>query len=111
MLQNIEPFARVFGLDILYRNADKQSVELALPLLQDSDELVRLKTAQTLRAMTGQHFTETQNNEWTKWWTENKTNFVVQLHPEELRPQLPGIRAGDVGDRPPPATPPENLPR
>ena len=86
LLQNSEPGARIMGLRILYLNAEKQSVEMSLPLLLDPDELVRLKAAQILRALTGRHFTEAQTDEWIKWWNENKTNFVVELHPEELRP-------------------------
>jgi len=85
-----QPAARMMGLRVLYENADKQSVELALPLLKDSNEFVRQRSAATLRALTGQHFTDKQTAEWDKWWTENKTNFVVQLHPEELRPQRRG---------------------
>jgi len=86
LLQNPQPVAQLLGLAVLGQNPEKQSVELALPLLQAPDEFVRLKAAQTLRALTGQHFTEDQTDEWIKWWTENKTNLVVQLHPEELRP-------------------------
>jgi HEAT repeat protein len=86
LLQSPEPSARIIGLWILYKNKDKQSVELALPLLKDPLEPVRAKAAKTLRALTGQHFTEDQPDQWEKWWAENKTNFVVQLHPEELRP-------------------------
>jgi len=87
LLQNPQPVARLLGLRVLDQNPEKQSVELALPLLRDPDELVRLKAAQTLRVLTGQHFTEDQLDEWVKWWTQNKTNLVVRLHPEELRPQ------------------------
>jgi len=90
LLQNSEPLARMIGVGVLYQNADKQSVELALPLLKDSERMVRARTAATLRALTGQHFTNEQAGEWEKWWNENKTNFVVQLHPEELRPQRRG---------------------
>ena len=90
LLQNSEPLARMIGLNVLYKNAEKQSIELALPLLKDPVGIVRLKAAQTLRALTGQHFTEDQTDEWVKWWTENKTNFVVQLHSEELRPRRGG---------------------
>lgn len=88
LLQNSQPTARLLGLRVLDQNPEKKSVELALPLLRDPDELMRLKAAQTLRVLTGQHFTEDQVDEWVNWWTKNKTNFVVQLHPEELRPQL-----------------------
>jgi hypothetical protein len=111
LLQNSQPTGRLLGLRVLDQNPEKQSVELALPLLKDSDELVRVKAAQTLRVLTGQHFAEDQPDEWTKWWSENKTNFVVQLHPEELRPQFPGVPPDGSGDRPPPRTLPQHLPR
>jgi hypothetical protein len=110
LLQNSEPLARMIGLRILYENAEVQSVEMALPLLNDADQQLRLRAAATLRALTGQHFTEDQADEWEKWWTENKTNFVVQLHPEELRPRFPGFRPGNPGNRPRPVKLPENLP-
>jgi HEAT repeat protein len=110
LLQNNEPMARLVGLKILYQNAEPQSVELAIPLLNDPEPAVRLRTARTLRALTGQHFTDEQPRLWQEWWTANKTNFVVELHPEELRPRFPGSPAGDIGGRPPPATPKENFP-
>ncbi len=87
LLQNTEPLARLIGLKILYQNAEKQSVELAMPLLNDPERAVRMRAAGTLRALTGQHFAEDQTDEWKEWWTANKTNFVVQLNPEELLPQ------------------------
>jgi HEAT repeat protein len=88
LLQNPEPVARLLGLTALSQNPEKESVELALPLLRDPDEIVRLKAAQTLRALTGQHFTEDQTDEWIKWWTENKTNLVAHPPSEELRPHF-----------------------
>jgi len=87
LLQNSDPNIRGgLGLVILYQNADKEAVELALPLLKDPEIPVRIRAAATLRALTGQHFTDEQAAEWENWWTENKAHFVVQLHPEELRP-------------------------
>ncbi len=111
LLQNSEQLARMIGLNVLYKNAEKQSVELALPLLKVPDELVRVKAAQTLRALTGQHFTDEQADEWGKWWVVNKTNFVVELHPEELRPQHRGTNdiRWYLTNRPPPSA--ENPPR
>jgi hypothetical protein len=82
MLQSPQIVARLLGLRALDQKPEKQSVELALPLLRDPDEMVRLKAAQTLRTLTGQQFSEDQADEWTKWWVENKTNFVPQQHPE-----------------------------
>ena len=83
MLQSPQIVARLLGLHALDQKPEKQSVELALPLLRDPDEIVRLKAAQTLRALTGQQFTEDQTDEWAKWWTQNKTNFAAQSHPQE----------------------------
>jgi HEAT repeat protein len=108
LLQNPQAVAQLLGLSILSQNPEKQSVELALPLLRAPDELVRLKAAQTLRALTGKHFTEDQTDEWVKWWMENKTNFVVHLHPEELRPRLPNAPLPGAGERPPPRSRQEN---
>ena len=90
LLQNPEPLARLIGLRVLYEKAETQSVELALPLLKDPEPLVRMRAAATLRAFSGLHFTEDQADQWQAWWTANKTNFVVELHPEELRPQRRG---------------------
>ena len=81
LLQNPAPVARLFGLYVLHQNADKHSVELALPLLKDADALVRTKAEDTLCDLTGQHFTEDQVDEWIKWWMANKTNLVAQPHP------------------------------
>jgi len=90
LLQNPDLIARMIGLRILYANAEKQSVELALPLLKDPEPMVRRRTAATLRALTGQHFTEDQSDQWEKWWNEHKATFVVELHPEALRPEWRG---------------------
>ncbi|HUC84032.1 MAG TPA: HEAT repeat domain-containing protein, partial [Candidatus Acidoferrales bacterium] len=80
LLQNTNPSLRCLGLSILYHNADKQAVEMALPLLMDREPEVRSRAAALLRGLTGQHFTETQAGEWEKWWVANKANFAIQLH-------------------------------
>src|ERR1019366_10591660 len=70
---------------IFSKNANKQSVELALPLLHDPDELVRLKAAQTLRELTGQNFSEDQADEWGKWWMTNKNQFISPFYTRAIR--------------------------
>lgn len=107
LLQNPESHARLIGLWILYRNANKQSVEMALPLLRDTDELVRKKAAQALHGLTGQPFTEDQPDQWEKWWNENQATFVVKLHPEELWPQrrVDNPFQRDFTNRPPVSVP------
>ncbi len=84
LLQNSDPMARMDGVTILYRNANKQSVELALSLLNDPNPFVKELAGSTLRALTGQDFTDDQSGEWEKWWNENKTNFVVQLRRQKF---------------------------
>ncbi len=107
LLCNSEPFARLLGLKILYQNANPESVELTLPLLKDAEPILRKRAAATLRAFSGQHFTEEQAADWEKWWSENKSGFVVQLHPEEMRPPRRSLDNSRAPNRasPPPSTP------
>jgi HEAT repeat protein len=86
-LQNTEPLARLMGLNVLYQNAGSQSVQMTLPLLKDAEPGIRGRAAAVLRAMTGQHFTEDQADQWQAWWTANQAHFTVELHPEELHPR------------------------
>ena len=79
------PLARMVALNIFSKNANKQSVELALPLLHDPDELVRLKAVQTLRELTGQNFGEDQADEWGKWWMTNKNQFISPFYTRAIR--------------------------
>jgi HEAT repeat len=83
LLQNPEPVARLLGLDVLEENPTKQSIELALPLLEDLIGSVRVQADETLRMLTGQNFTAEQTDEWIKWWDANKTGIPAQLHPAE----------------------------
>ncbi|MDR3456227.1 MAG: DUF2330 domain-containing protein [Verrucomicrobiae bacterium] len=109
LLQNPDPNVRGgLGLQILYQNAGKPAVEMALPLLKDPEKLVQIRAAQTLRAMTGQPFTEEPAGAWENWWALNKTNFVAQLHPEELPRQRfhPATFSNETVDKPPVRTPP-----
>ena len=93
LLQNPEPSARMVALNIFSKNANKQSVELTLPLLRDPDELVRLKAAQTLRELTGQNFSEDQADEWGNWWKANKSQFVPVHYAQAIQavPQNGGV--------------------
>jgi hypothetical protein len=86
MLRNSEPSARVDGLSMLYWKADKSSVAMALPLLKDPIDLVQERANAVLCALTGQHFTQDQPEQWGKWWADHQADFVVERHPEELQP-------------------------
>lgn len=88
MLKNSNMQARLMGLRTLYENHQKSSVELALPLLKDPEKMVVYWAARNLRALTGQHFTAEQADQWQAWWSKNKAHFTVQTHPEELNPTM-----------------------
>ncbi len=85
LLRHKHATIKILGLRVLYENAEKQSVELALPLLKDSRTVVRNRAAATLRALTGQRFTADQSEQWEAWWAANKSHFTTELHPDELK--------------------------
>jgi len=80
LLRNSQPLARQFGLLGLSRKPERQSVELALPLLRDPDGVVGRQAALTLNWLTGQEFTDGQAGRWTDWWAKHKTKFVARNH-------------------------------
>ncbi len=82
LLHNSEPFARLVGLVVLVGNATPESVELALPLLKDTDLMVRNRAELSLRRLTGQTFTADQTDEWNRWWSANQAHFVVPPPPQ-----------------------------
>lgn len=84
LLQNSEAYARLSGVTILYRNANTQSVELALPLLKDPNPWVAAMAGSTLRALTGRDYADDQVDIWNMWWNENKANFAVRRRPMDF---------------------------
>ena len=97
LLRNTEPNARMTGLMMLYWKADQQSVAMALPLLKDPIDLVQERANAVLCALTGQHFSQDQPEQWEKWWADHQANFVVERHPEELQP--PRVREYELRRR------------
>jgi hypothetical protein len=98
LLQNEDPNIRGgLGLVILSQNADPEAVEMALPLLHDPEMAVRVRAADTLRALTGEPFGYEQSAEWEKWWTENKTKLVVRPQPEPSPWRPDGRAYHDLG--------------
>jgi ferric-dicitrate binding protein FerR (iron transport regulator) len=84
---------------------------MALPLLKDAEPPIRMRAAATLRAMTGQHFTEEQVDQWQAWWTANQAHFTVELHPEELRPRRFRPSLDGTNEPPPVRVTPEAISR
>ena len=78
-------FAKLIGLKVLQQNGDSRSVDLAIPLLKDSDEFLRKRAGATLEKITGQNIAYDQPQKWEEWWAANKSGFVRT--PEAINPK------------------------
>jgi HEAT repeat protein len=68
--------ARVMGLKILRQNADAKAVELTLPLLRDTNSIVRNRAFALLQTVSGQDLPQNDPAKWGQWWAANKDSFV-----------------------------------
>ena len=66
---------RLMGLKILERNGDAKAVELTLPLLRDTNSVLRSRAFAVLRTISGQDVSENDPAKWDQWWTANKATF------------------------------------
>jgi len=85
LLHNSLGMARMCGLAVLAIDANSQSVELAIPLLKDPEEAIRIRSHDLLTDLTGQNFPADRPEQWEKWWEQNKATFTVSISPEDLR--------------------------
>ena len=85
LLHNSLGRVRMLGLAVLRIDMNSQSVDLAIPLLKDPEEVIRLRAHDLLTDLTGQNFPVEQPEQWEKWWEQNKTTFKVSISPDELR--------------------------
>ncbi len=67
--------ARLAGLKTLQQQGDAEAVELILPLLTDTNRLVRNRAFFVLRNITGEAVTENDPSKWQAWWKTNKSSF------------------------------------
>jgi len=74
--------ARFGGLRILERNADAAAIELTLPLLRDTNSVVRSRAFAALQTITGQNISDNDPAKWEAWWAANKATFK----PRKLEP-------------------------
>jgi hypothetical protein len=70
--------ARVMGLSVMRHNADPQAVALTLPLLRDTNSIVRNCAFMVLRTLTGQDIPQNEPAKWEQWWAANKKTFVAR---------------------------------
>ena len=77
--------ARLMGLQILRHNADAEAVDLSLPLLSDTNSIVRSRAFTFLRTVSGQDFPQNDRAKWELWWAVNRGTF----HPRTDSDQKP----------------------
>ena len=70
--------ARLTGLRLLQRNADPKAIELTLPLLRDSNEIVRIRAFGAMAAITGKDISKDDPVKWEQWWMANKNTFTAR---------------------------------
>jgi HEAT repeat protein len=73
--------ARLIGIKILRHNADAQAIELTLPLLRDTNSLVRTRASSLLQSVSGQDIPATDPAKWDAWWAANKSTFTPRKVP------------------------------
>jgi HEAT repeat protein len=78
---NRRTIARLMGLRILRQNADAQAVALTLPLLRDTNSIVRNRAFDLLRTVSGQDIPQNEPAKWEQWWAANKETFAAPTRP------------------------------
>jgi hypothetical protein len=73
--------ARLMGLKILRQNADVEAIALTLPLLRDTNSIVRNRAFALLRAVSGQDLPQNDPAQWDQWWAANKETFAAPTPP------------------------------
>jgi HEAT repeat protein len=63
---------RLMSLRVFQRNADTRAIELTLPLLRDSNVIVRNRAFAAIKAMTGEGVSDDDASKWERWWETNK---------------------------------------
>ncbi len=82
LLTNSLTMARLMGLRVLQHNADAKAVELGLPLLRDTNSIVRNRAFALLRSVTGQELPQNDPAKWDEWWAKNRDTFKTARPPE-----------------------------
>jgi len=69
--------ARLMGLKVLRQTADAEAVALTLPLLRDTNSIVRNRAFALLHVVTGQDIPQDDPPKWEQWLAANKDTFVA----------------------------------
>jgi hypothetical protein len=69
---------RLIGLRAMQGIGDASAVELTLPLLRDTNSVIRSRGFSTLEAISGQNISDNDPQKWETWWAANKTTFPAR---------------------------------
>lgn len=67
---------RLFGLHAVQNIADATAVDLTLPLLRDTNSVIRSRAFTVVQEITGQSLSESDPAKWEAWWAENQRVFT-----------------------------------
>jgi HEAT repeat protein len=67
--------ARFAGLRIMQENDDAKAIELTLPLLRETNSVIRTRAFAVLQTITGQNISDDDAAKWEAWWAANKATF------------------------------------
>jgi HEAT repeat protein len=68
---------RLTALKNLQQNGDAKAVELILPVLTDTNTIVRNRAFAVLRNISGQKISD-DPAKWQQWWSANKASFTAR---------------------------------
>jgi HEAT repeat protein len=67
---------RLIGLRAMQDIADATAVELTLPLLRDTNSVIRSRAFAVVQEITGQTISDSDPAEWEAWWAANQRAFT-----------------------------------
>lgn len=80
LVTNRLTMSRLTGLKVLEANGDAHAVELILPLLTDTNTIVRNRAFVVLRRITKENIPD-DAEKWQAWWRVNKSTFAASKTP------------------------------
>jgi len=67
---------RLIGLRAMQDIADATAVDLTLPLLRDTNSVIRSRAFTVVQEITGQNLSESDPAKWEAWWAANQGSFT-----------------------------------
>jgi HEAT repeat protein len=67
---------RLMGLRAMQDIADATAVELTLPLLRDTNSVIRSRAFSVVQEITGQNISDSAVAKWEAWWASNRGSFT-----------------------------------